>query len=221
MGSAMHTSSTPSAGSATQRAYDYAKWAVLSAVYATGEVITTGALAHEIGTARQPAHEALVKLEVEGLVRLEPGRGAVVRAFTVQDVEDVLEARVLVENHTAARSFANRAQLLPALERVHEEMKKRRREHDTARFTEADRSFHELIVDAAGNLVLSDIYRMLRERQTLFTSVLMRGHDARMASAIDEHEKILRALRGEDLQAFRVVVNDHLEWSIALARESH
>ena len=59
------------------------------------------------------------------------------------------------------------------------------------RFTAADRLFHELIVDAADNAVLSAIYRTLRERQTLFTSVMVRGRADRMQAAIDEHERIL------------------------------
>jgi DNA-binding GntR family transcriptional regulator len=144
----------------------------------------------------------------------------VVSSFSVAEAEDVLEARVLVENFTAARSFANREALLPELEQVHEQMRQRRREHDTAGFTECDRQFHELIVDAAGNAVLSSIYRTLRERQTLFTSVMVRGRADRMDAAIAEHDKILETLRGDDEDAFCACVNDHLQWSIALARES-
>jgi DNA-binding GntR family transcriptional regulator len=99
-------------------------------------------------------------------------------------------------------------------------MVKSRREQDTAAFTTWDRAFHESIVDAAGNEVLSSIYRMLRERQTLFTSVIVRGRTDRMDAAIAEHARIIEALRGDDESAFCSVVNEHLEWSINLARES-
>jgi DNA-binding GntR family transcriptional regulator len=211
----------PAPGSAARRAYDFAKWAILNAVYAAGDVVTEGGLAHELGISRTPVREALLRLEVEGLVRLHPKRGAVVSEFSMHEVEDVLEARVLVENHTAAKSFASRETLLPRVEKAHQDMKRRRAEHDTAAFTEADRVFHELIVDAADNSVLSAIYRMLRERQTLFTSAIVRGRTDRMDAAIAEHDRILAALRGDDEKAFLRVVNEHLQWSIALARESH
>jgi DNA-binding GntR family transcriptional regulator len=216
----MITPPVPTSGSASQRAYEFAKWAILSAVYPAGAVITEAALAHELGLSRTPVREALLKLEVEGLVTLRPSRGAVVNTFSMHDVEDVLEARVLVENHTAARSFEHRAVLLPLVEADHAAMIRSCREHDTAAFTDADRLFHEHIVDAAGNTVLSSIYRTLRERQTLFTSVIVRGRADRMQSAIDEHEKILEALRGDDADAFCAVVNEHLQWSIRLAKES-
>jgi DNA-binding GntR family transcriptional regulator len=41
-----------------------------------------------------------------------------------------------------------------------------------------------------------------------------------MQAAIDEHERILATLRADDEEAFLSAVNDHLQWSIALARES-
>lgn len=212
--------SLPPPGSAAARAYDYAKWAILNAVYRAGDVITESGLAAELGISRTPVREALLRLEVEGLVRLRPKQGAIVATFTMHDVEDVLEARELVEMSTAAKSFANRATLLPQVLDVHQEMCRRRHERDTAGFTDADRRFHELIVDAAGNDVLSAIYRMLRERQTLFSSVLVRGRPDRMDVAIAEHEKILAVLRGDDVVAFENVVREHLAWSFALAKES-
>ena len=210
----------PGNGTAAKRAYEFAKWAILSGVYPPGSVITEAALAHELGLSRTPAHEALLRLEVEELVSLVPRRGAMVNTFSVTDVEDVLEARVLVENHTAAGSFENRRELLPKIEAAHLAMQRSSRERDTAGFTSSDRLFHELIVDAAKNAVLSSIYRTLRERQTLFTSVMMRGRGDRMQAAIDEHERIISALRGDDREAFCEAVNSHLQWSIGLARDS-
>ena len=216
----MREFTAPTPGSAARRAYDFAKWAILSSVYDAGDVITEGSLAHEVGVSRTPAREALLRLEVEGLVRLQPKKGAVVATFSPHAMEDVLEARVLVENHTARKSFAQRATLLPEVEQAHEQMKQRRREQDTAGFTEVDRVFHELIVDAADNAVLSAIYRMLRERLTLFTSAMVRGRVDRMDAAIAEHDRIIEALRGDDEDAFCQVVNDHLQWAIDLARAS-
>jgi DNA-binding GntR family transcriptional regulator len=207
-------------GTAGRRAYEFAKWAILSGIYPPGSMLTEAALAHELGVSRTPAREALLRLEAEELVSLVPRRGAMVNTFSITDVEDVLEARVLVENHTAAGSFEHRRELLPQVEAAHLAMQRSCRERDTAGFTGSDRLFHELIVDAAKNAVLSSIYRTLRERQTLFTSVMMRGRSDRMQAAIDEHDRIIETLRGDDGDAFCAAVNDHLQWSITLARES-
>ncbi|HSJ19406.1 MAG TPA: GntR family transcriptional regulator [Nocardioidaceae bacterium] len=216
----MRSSARPPRANAAQRAYDFAKWAILNAVYPAGEVLTVSALAGEIGLSRTPVREALLRLEAEGLVQVVPGRGAVVESFSPAEVEDVLEARTLIENYTAARSFEQRKSFLPDLLRVQEEMKRRRREQDTAGFTAADRRFHEIIVDGAENVVLSEIYRSLRERQTLFTSTMVRGRADRMDAAIEEHQRIIERLEGDDEDAFIDVVNAHLRWAVALARTS-
>jgi DNA-binding GntR family transcriptional regulator len=216
----MRYSTAPHAGSAAQKAYDFIKWAILNSVYASGEVITEGAIAHEVGVSRTPVREALLRLEVEGLLTLFPKKGALIATYSRQDVEDVLQARELVEGFTAAHTFEHRDDLLPIVEEIHERLRRNRREHDTAGFTASDREFHEAIVDAAGNAVLSAVYRMLRERQTLFTSVVMRGRIDRMDEAIREHDGILEALRGDDVKAFEDVVRAHLAWSIDLARQS-
>lgn len=216
----MRSSARPPRPNAAQRAYDFAKWAILNAVYPAGSVVTVSSLAGELGLSRNPAREALLRLEAEGLVRVVPRRGAVVATFSPQEVEDVLEARILVENYTAARSFENRKKFLPDLLQAHDEMKQRRREQDTAGFTRADRLFHEIIVDGAENAVLSEMYRSLRERQTLFTSTMVRGRTDRMDAAIAEHEGIIEKLEGDDEDVFIDVVNSHLQWSIALARTS-
>lgn len=216
----MRSSTRPPRANAAQRAYDFAKWAILNAVYPAGEVVTVRRLAEETGLSKAPAREALLRLEAEGLVEVRPGRGAVVATFCPDEMEDVLEARVLVENYTAARSFENRSKFLPELLEVHEEMKRRRREQDTAGFTDSDRRFHEVIVDGAGNQVLSEMYRSLRERQTLFTSALVRGRTDRMDEAIAEHDVILERLHGDDEDAFIETVNAHLQWALTFTRSA-
>jgi DNA-binding GntR family transcriptional regulator len=220
LGASMVTSFAPEPGTDAARAYDFAKWAILNGVYASGELITETGLAGEIGVAHGAVREALVRLEVEGLVRTRSGSGVLVNTFSPDEIDDVLDARVMVENYTARRSFAHREGLLPRLREAHEEMARRRTERDTAGFTAADRLFHELIVDAAGNRILSEQYRALRERQTLFTSTVMRGRQDRMADALAEHQRILDVLAGDDVDAFCAVVNAHLQWSIELARAS-
>jgi DNA-binding GntR family transcriptional regulator len=216
----MRSSTRPPRPNAAQRAYDFAKWAILNAVYPVGVFVTVSELSSEIGLSRSPVREALLRLEAEGLVEIAPGRGALVKSFSQEEIEDVLEARILVENYTAAQSFANREKYLPELLDVHDETKQRRRARDTAGFTAADRRFHEIIVDGAMNTVLSEMYRSLRERQTLFTSAMVRGRTDRMGAAIAEHDAIIERLQGDDEDAFIEVVNSHLQWAIALAQSS-
>ena len=84
----MRYSSEPHPGSAAQRAYDFIKWAILNSVIPSGQLITEGTLAQEVGVSRTPVREAMLRLEVEGLLTLLPKKGALITTYSRQDVED-------------------------------------------------------------------------------------------------------------------------------------
>src|SRR5215212_6278066 len=78
--------------------------AILSGEYGPGERLRTASLAKRFGSSRTPVREALVQLEGEGLVDIEPRRGALVRSFASSDLIDLYEIRALLEPAAAARA---------------------------------------------------------------------------------------------------------------------
>jgi len=95
---------------AAERVYAYVKAAILDRVYPGGELLTEGELATAVGVSRTPVREALLRLEESGLVKLYPKRGALVLPVLPQEIEDVLEARELIETHAAAKVWPRRKQ---------------------------------------------------------------------------------------------------------------
>jgi DNA-binding GntR family transcriptional regulator len=206
--------------SASQRAYDHVKTRILDARYPGGDLLTEGQVSTETGVSRTPVREALLRLEAEGLVRLYPKKGALVVPFTAQGAADVLEARGLVERYCAPRAWARRAEFVDYLPPLLEAMREARRAGDVTAFTTADRSFHEQIVAAAGNDVLTRLYRSLRERQLCITAALARVSTDRMDAAIDDHAVMIDLLHGEDQTAFLALVDEHLDQALAHAQAS-
>ncbi len=78
--------------------------AILSGEFGPGERLRTESLAKRFGSSRTPVREALVQLEGEGLVDIEPRRGALVRSFASSDLIDLYEIRALLEPAAAARA---------------------------------------------------------------------------------------------------------------------
>jgi DNA-binding GntR family transcriptional regulator len=78
--------------------------AILSGEFGPGERLRTESLAKRFGSSRTPVREALVQLEGEGLVVVEPRRGALVRPFASDDLVDLYEVRALLEPPAAARA---------------------------------------------------------------------------------------------------------------------
>jgi DNA-binding GntR family transcriptional regulator len=195
---------------AAERVYAYVKAAILDRVYPGGELLTEGELADAVGVSRTPVREALLRLEASGLVKLFPKKGALVLPVVPQEINDVLEARELIETHAAAKVWPRRKQLVEALEPLLKEMRKHRRAGDAKSFLEADREFHEAIVGAAGNEILAKLYNSLRDRQVRMGVPGIQVMPARMDRSISAHQEMVDALGGNSSKRFRELVVSHI-----------
>ena len=204
--------------SAAQRVYEHVKQGILDASYAGGELLTEGLVSEQVGVSRTPVREALLRLETEGLVRLYPKKGALVVPVSAKEAEDVLEARALVEGYAAPRAWEARDELADDLAVVVEAMRAHRADRDVVAFNRADREFHERIVAAAGNDVLTRLYRSLRERQLCISSAVMRVSLERMDHAIEDHQRFVVLLRGDDRDGFVALTDAHLRRALEHTR---
>ncbi|GAA1566375.1 GntR family transcriptional regulator [Kribbella sancticallisti] len=195
---------------AAERVYAYVKAAILDRVYPGGALLTEGELATAVGVSRTPVREALLRLEESGLVKLYPKKGALVLPVLAQEINDVLEARELIEVHAAAKVWHRRRQLVETLEEHVEQMRTHRRAGDAKTFLEADRAFHEAIVGAAGNEILAKLYNSLRDRQVRMGVPGIEVQPARMDKSIAAHQEMIEALRGNSHKRFRDLVVDHI-----------
>ena len=204
--------------SAAQRVYDHVKTGILDSSYAGGDLLTEGAVSEAVGVSRTPVREALLRLEAEGLVRLYPKKGALVVPVSAREAEDVLEARALVERYAAPRAWQHRGTLVGDLEPLVAAMRDHRERADMAAFSQADRSFHERIVTAAGNEVLARLYRSLRERQLCISAEVLRVSPERMDQAIEHHEQMVEQLREGNEEAFLALTDAHLQRALDQTR---
>lgn len=212
---------------AADRVYDHAKHGILSRRYPPHELLSEGQLAAEVGVSRTPVREALLRLQADGLVRLLPKRGALVLPATPDEVADVLETRRLIETFAVRRA----AKLAPPELVVHlgghlAGMHAAMRARDAHAYVVADREFHEAIVAATGNRILTDQYRSLRDRQLRMGVVNLldeRGaglDPMRMRANIADHEAILAAIAARTVRAAETAVATHLDHAgRLLARE--
>lgn len=71
--------------------------AILNGALVDGTQLRQDQLAEQFGTSRIPVREALRQLETEGLVTIEPNRGAVVASVSLDDVLEMLDIRIALE----------------------------------------------------------------------------------------------------------------------------
>lgn len=71
--------------------------AILQGDFKPGQRLKQSELADSLGVSRMPVREALRKLELEGLVILEPHKGAIVKSIQIEDILEIYELRSQLE----------------------------------------------------------------------------------------------------------------------------
>ncbi|MYT70111.1 GntR family transcriptional regulator [Streptomyces sp. cg28] len=203
---------------AAERVYDHVKRAVLERRYEGGTLLTEGELAEAVGVSRTPVREALLKLEVEGLLRLYPKKGALVLPVSAQEIADVVETRLLVEEHAVRKAVPASPYLIERLTELLEQQRAQVAAGELAEAAATDRCFHAEIVRSGNNAILSRVYDQMRDRQLRMGVVVMQAHPDRTAKTLAEHEEILDALRAGDMEAAVTVVRRHVSRVRDLAR---
>ncbi|HEY7988125.1 MAG TPA: GntR family transcriptional regulator [Lapillicoccus sp.] len=206
--------------SAADRVYAQVKRDILGGSLPGGSLVTEGELAEVAGVSRTPVREALLRLEGEGLVRLYPKKGALVVPPSVDDARDVFEARVVIEEWAARAVWSRRADLFPALEAELEGMRATRTSGDVERLVEHDRRFHEILVTAAGNAVLTRTYQGLRDRQLTILAAQFRRDGDRIDRAVTNHVRLLEILRTGTLEELVAETHTHVHDAVAALQVS-
>ena len=81
--------------------------AILDGRYLPGTLLRQETVAEEFGVSRVPVRQVLQALSNEGLVNLQPRRGAVVSGFSEAEIEDVFKLRASLETELLAASLPN------------------------------------------------------------------------------------------------------------------
>jgi DNA-binding GntR family transcriptional regulator len=205
-------------GSAAARAYAHVKQRLLDGRFAGGALLSENELAQRLGLSRTPVRQAFVALEAEGLLELYPKRGALVVPISAAEIEDVFEARMLVEDHCARRAAAAGAALADELAHAIVEQEHAAAQLDSAAFARADREFHQAIVAAARNAIMLRWCEALRDRQQRIAAASLAGRPSFAERFIAEHREIAAALGRGDGDAAAALTGAHLRTARELAR---
>ncbi|MES3152197.1 FadR/GntR family transcriptional regulator [Sphingomonas faeni] len=175
-------------------------------------------LTERFQVSRPTVREAMIALEMKGLVEARKGSGVFVLASSTVDEDkeldigafEIIEARRLLEGEVAAVAATeiDEAHLLELRELLTVMSKE-----DTAAAEAADRRFHIVIAEATGNAVIisavTDFWDM-RFRSPLAREVLSKAGSLGTQNRMDEHGRILSALEARSPIDARNAMRDHL-----------
>lgn len=184
-----------------------------------GEPLPERTLAEQLEVSRTPVREALFILRGEGLVDLVPNRGAKVRTITSDDLLEVYTLRGLLESHAARLAAERRTpEQLDAVEDAQIHLRRMLARGSGQDQATADLGFHNALSTAADSPLLKTLVG-----QVLAFTVSFREsyrHPAeRSQSALTEHEAILEAVRVNDGDLAKRLMQEHVESSCRFALE--
>lgn len=183
---------------------------ILSGKYKEHEELKEVAIGEELGVSRTPVREAFRQLELEGLIRIVPNKGAYVTGITAKDVKDIYMIRSLLEGLCArlATEKIAKEQLEEMEENVYLADFHASKGH-LDQMAELDNRFHDILYEACDSKMLEHTLRdyhqyVLRVRQkTLATNTRGRASN-------DEHRQIMEAIKDKDAGRAEQLANRHI-----------
>lgn len=189
---------SPARVSLTDQVYDLIVLRLMRGDHRPGARLNIEKLAREMNLSPTPIREALARLENTGLVDRTSLRGyRVAKLMTSEDIEDLMDARALMEPQFARRATELRtAEFLDDLVQTIEEMKPTGGLEDVEliqRSWAADEKFHSLICGQLGNPFLQRAYDSLGGQLRRFRLISEAGTRT-SEEAVDEHRAIFSAI---------------------------
>lgn len=182
---------------------------VLGLIYPR-ERLVEDALMSRFALKRHAVRQVLLRLESIGLVKRGRNIGAIVKSYTIKEVEDLYAVRELLETHCA------RLVPLPADEEQLSELEDVQHQHDAAIRDNDLRSvfrlnitFHQSLFSLANNAALVEAIRYYAQCTHPIRSVSFTQPDL-LEKARSEHWQILAALRAADRERLVGLCREHL-----------
>ena len=190
----------------TALAYESIKRYILEGELDENSRLTEDFLAGQLGISKSPVREALNTLQSEGLIRIEPRRGAYLRHFSIKEVGDLYDLREALEAHAVLTAVVT-PKLIASLEASITHTRKWLKAGDKLRHIEEDTAYHRAIAEASGNTELCRVLANIQQQIWLFRCKTYRLSSTTAPTA---HRAILDALRTNDKKTAEAAMREHI-----------
>jgi DNA-binding GntR family transcriptional regulator len=185
-------------------AYRALKEAIRNNAFSPGFQGSEQEIATRLGMSRTPVHEAILRLQEDGLIRILPKRGVIVRALSPHDMREIYDVMIAIESVAAellaAKSAEWRADFATEMTDLCKQMKSALRANELEQWADLDDKFHRSLVERCDNSRIARIAQTIRDQ----------AHRARMITltlrpkptkSITDHQAIIEAIRDGNVAA--------------------
>jgi DNA-binding GntR family transcriptional regulator len=172
-----------------------------------GSRLRQGEIAQRFGVSTTPVREAFALLQAQGLVRVDPHRGAIVFHPTGEDLLHLYEIREALEVLAVEKALKNfTPENLNELQAIIDKMKKT---SDEQEWLDLNSRFHIGVYEPTNRPRLIGLIADLRDSSTSYIHMLLASHPTH-SRPDHEHQDILDACRDGDLKRAKRAVRAHM-----------
>ena len=210
MGNVLVEGGPPLSRSVSAAASEVIREAIVDGRLAPGRRLKEEELARELGMSRTPVREALLVLQSEGLVESVPRRGATVRSYAVDDLDDMYQLRAVLEGY-AARRAATRisAEDVAHLEKSCARFERLRAGDDLRDLVRENLFFHNVVLEAARSDRLGPLVRKVIEIPLVYKSFYWYSPEQKLISE-HYHKQLTSALSVGDAERAEIIMTEHV-----------
>jgi DNA-binding GntR family transcriptional regulator len=190
----------------TQLAYHSIKAYILREDIDENTRLTEDTLSSQLGISKSPVREALNSLQTEGLLRIEPRRGAYLREFSIREIKDLYDLREVLEVYAVSAAVIT-PELLDGLRQSVHRLRKLLNAQDKLGHIEEDVNFHGLIAAATGNAELCHLLANMQNQLWLCRRLTC---NVSSTTALKAHSVILECLESGDRKEAQNAMKNHI-----------
>ena len=183
---------------------------ILNGEYTPGYRLIELQIAQEFGTSQAPVRESLRELEALGFVESTPYRGTRVRNVTKTELIEAYAVRAALEEVAARAAASYFKDNVGALELKLAAMHQEADNGDLYELGRHDFEFHRLIVEAAANKVLQNVWKSLRIETHVLIGAMTIKVDPH--EVVEMHRPLIEALASGDGERAGTLIRQHLEY---------
>ncbi|HEY5557429.1 GntR family transcriptional regulator [Acetobacterium sp.] len=190
--------------------FETIRCAIITGELKPGQRLMEVQLAEEMGVSRTPVRESIRKLELEGLVKMVPRKGAYVTPMSVNDLREMMEIRRALEGLAAELAAQNASQeQIEQLYLANQRFGEAALENDEEGIIKYDMDIHEIIYKASGNLKLLQMINSLREQMQRFRAEYVHRIEDKNP-LVNQHMEIIKGIEQREGAIANTAACDHI-----------
>jgi DNA-binding GntR family transcriptional regulator len=196
--------------------YQLIKEAILFGDFEPGQKLTEEYLAEKFNKSRTPIREAINKLSGEGLIVSEKNKGMTIKNFTLKEVKQIYDLRVILEGRAVAQAAVFRTeQDLENLKKENDlflnaiESKGQDKKQQVMKLTEHNNNFHEILLKAGNNSYLEFLVSNIIFIPLIYRTFYSFDISYYKESYLD-HLMIIKAVEQQEADRAEVAMKEHI-----------